>query len=257
MPQTSLSAWLSKPTLLQEPTPVKLANHGMNVDDSTRQPIAIQPKGTTQVDRAPAIDTPENAHGTKQAKGKRDLPPNVELRACRKEDIAHLKRLNSLLLPIPYPESFYREIIEDSLTSSITLVAVWHDDPSALGKEKGRLVGAIRCRILAHPPSAQAGSTARKDGPMLYLSTVVLLSPYRSYGIANLMLEILMKRTVKDHGVTSVGAHVWEANVDGLEWYQKRGFREVGKEANYYQRLKPPGAVVVQRDISVVDLLNG
>ena len=55
----------------------------------------------------------------------------------------------------------------------------------------------------------------------------------------------------------AVGAHVWEANKDGLEWYRKRGFREVGRENDYYRRLKPSGAVVVQRDVGVMDLVGG
>ena len=92
---------------------------------------------------------------------------------------------------------------------------------------------------------------------MLYLSTLVLLSPYRGRGIAARMLEIMLKRAVREYGVTSVGAHVWEANVDGLEWYRKRGFREFAREEGYYRKLKPQGAVVVQRVVSVMDFIVG
>ena len=92
---------------------------------------------------------------------------------------------------------------------------------------------------------------------MLYLSTLLLLSPYRSHGIATHMLNMLSKRAVRDYGVTSIGAHVWEANLDGLEWYRKRGFREVGREVGYYRRLKPGTAVVMQRKVGVMDLVGG
>lgn len=92
---------------------------------------------------------------------------------------------------------------------------------------------------------------------MLYLSTLVLLSPYRAHGIATRMLDVLTKRAAHDYGVTSVGAHVWESNMDGLEWYRKRGFQEVAREYDYYRRLKPSGAVVVQRDVGVMDLVGG
>lgn len=201
--------------------------------------------------------SPVTTSSTPLVNDDRKLPTNVELRACIKEDIPHLKRLNSLLLPIPYPEKFYREIIEDPLTNSITLVAVWHDDPKAVSAEKGRLIGAIRCRILAHPPSSGQNAVSPTSGPILYLSTLVLLSPYRTHGIASSMLKILTKRAVNDYCITSVGAHVWEANADGLEWYRKRGFKEVGREEGYYHRLKPGGAVIVQRDVSVMDMMNG
>jgi N-alpha-acetyltransferase 50 len=92
---------------------------------------------------------------------------------------------------------------------------------------------------------------------MLYLSTVVVLSPYRSYGLASQMLDILIRRAADEYGVRSVGAHVWVANEDGLEWYRKRGFTDMGEEEGYYSRLKPSTAKVMQRDISVLDLVNG
>ena len=90
---------------------------------------------------------------------------------------------------------------------------------------------------------------------MLYLSTLVLLSPYRSQGIATHLLNRVVRRAVCSHGVTSVGAHVWEANSEALEWYQRRGFVIIGREEGYYRRLKPQGAVVVERRVGVRDLL--
>ena len=254
MPQASLLGWLSKPTSLQKPQPVKLSE-SRGVNDDTAGPIR------TPIDvSSPTSSTEAGKQSSSESTVKNDertLPPNVELRACTKDDIPHLKRLNSLLLPVPYAEKFYREITEDPVTSNITLVAVWHDDPDAAGKEPGKLVGAIRCRLLAHPPSPDAAQSRTLAGLMLYLSTLVLLSPYRGYGIATRMLDVLTKRAVKDHGILSVGAHVWEANVEGLEWYRKRGFREVGREGDYYRRLKPTGAVVMQRDVRIMEIVSG
>lgn len=182
------------------------------------------------------------------------MPQNAELRECRKEDIKSFKRLNSLLLPIPYGDSFYREILEDEVTRNITLMALWHDQVTSDGEGRGTLVGAIRCRLLANFPGA-AASAPRKEGPMLYLSTLVLLSPYRGHGIAAKMLDVMVRRAVNDYGVGSVGAHVWEANEEGLAWYRKRGFKEIGVEEGYYRRLKPQGAVVMLKEIGVRDLL--
>ncbi|KAK5175059.1 uncharacterized protein LTR77_000196 [Saxophila tyrrhenica] len=255
MPQTSLTAWLSKPAALQPPAPAKLPPQRVTKDDLGEHDGSAPDTVRNSLNASEYAQADAASNTT--ARARRPLPPNVELRACAKEDIPHFKRLNSLLLPIPYHEKFYREIIEDPLTSNITLVAVWHDDPANAGKQKGRLVGAIRCRILAHPPSDGPTSPARKAGPMLYLSTLVLLSPYRSHGIATEMLNILTKRAIQVHGVTSVGAHVWKANTDGLEWYRKRGFRVVGKEDGYYRRLKPTTAIVMQRDVGVMDFMEG
>lgn len=258
MPQASLQGWLNKPKDPQAIAPAKLllsqgTNRGAihvpkNEISTTQEALSGESNGECCKGNEPKLTAISN---------KRTFFLNVELRACLKNDIPRLKRLNSLLLPIPYPESFYREIIEDSLISNITLVAMWHDGADAASKQGGHLIGAIRCRLFAHPPSPAPNSWQENKGPMLYLSTLVLHSPYRSLGIATRMLEILTKRAVDAYGVTSVGAHVWEANAEGLNWYRRRGFREVGKEEGYYRRLKPSGAVVMQKDLGVLDLMGG
>ena len=66
----------------------------------------------------------------------------------------------------------------------------------------------------------------------------------------------MTRRAIEDYGISSIGAHVWEANQEGLEWYRKRGFREVNRESGYYRRLDPQGAVVMQREVAVSDLLG-
>lgn len=240
MPQSSLMTWLNKPSAVRDPP------RQLTIAKETATPASPLQNGDRQ------DDSGEDSSATKSTL--KPLPPNVELRSCKKDDIPHLKRLISLLLPIPYSDRFFREIIEDPLINDITMLAVWHDDPEMKGKQKGRLVGAIRCRLLAHPPTAS--QKARGDGPMLYLSTLALLSPYRTHGIATHLLQSLAKRAVDDYGITSVGAHVWEANQEGLNWYRKRGFREVGRETGYYRRLDPQNAVVMQRDVRVTDLLG-
>lgn len=241
--------WLAKPAAVTEPQPVvntaPEAEHKPN-----KEPTPPPPAEETRRDQ---VDTPKMAPTTFFKGSRPALPPNVELRGPTKEDMPSFKKLNSLLLPIPYPESFYKEILANPVDRSITLMALWHDSPSDIGRAKGRLVGAIRCRLFAHPPGNSA-SKARIDGPMLYLSTLVLLSPYRGYGIAAHMLDSLIRSAVQDYEITSVGAHVWEANEEGLEWYRKRGFRVVNREPGYYRRLNPPDAVVMLRDVGVMDL---
>ncbi|KAM0700609.1 hypothetical protein Q7P35_012330 [Cladosporium inversicolor] len=253
MPQSSLMKWLNKPATVAEspsaPLPPNIPE-AAKADDIETPPTP--PADGEQHDKTreqPPVDAPKFfLHGSKPS-----LPPNVEIRGPTKEDMPSFKKLNSILLPIPYPESFYKEILAEPVDRSITLMALWHDDPSNIGKVKGRLVGAIRCRLFTKPPGNSA-SKARVDGPMLYLSTLVLLSPYRSYGIAAQMLDCLVRSAVDDYGITSVGAHVWVANEEGLQWYRKRGFREVSQEVGYYRRLNPQDAVVMLRDVGVMDL---
>lgn len=251
MPQSSLMTWLSKPAAVTEPlpapTPPKAAETAVIAEAPTSPPI-----NETQL-KEEIKDASIDEKGSFLKGSKPVLPPNVELRGPTKEDMPAFKKLNSILLPIPYPESFYKEILAEEVDRSITLMALWHDSPSDIGKVKGRLVGAIRCRLFAKPPGNSA-SRARVEGPMLYLSTLVLLSPYRGYGIAAHMLDNLIRNAVDDYGITSVGAHVWVANEEGLQWYRKRGFKEVNREVGYYRRLNPQDAVVMLRDVGVMDL---
>ncbi|KAK1812061.1 hypothetical protein LTR12_013564 [Friedmanniomyces endolithicus] len=258
--ESSLATWLKKPAIATQSSMIE----GQQQKTRTPQALPTPPSSSDETDEpGEKIEvlpvTQQSCTKTMSLRTSRPtLPPNVYFRACTKEDLPALKRLNSLLLPIPYPESFYREILEDSLTSNITLLASWHDHPSTTGQEKGRLIGAIRCRLFAHSMQDPAlHNSAPDERPMLYLSTLVLLSPYRSHGIAAGMLRLLIVRAIEQYGIGSVGAHVWEANTEGLAWYAKRGFRVVGREDGYYRRLKPSGVVVVRREVGVGDLLGG
>lgn len=172
------------------------------------------------------------------------LPDNVELAPLTQELIPSFKRILALTLPVSYPAVFFTESMEEPF-HSITLMALWHPTPMdgapRSRMDKPRLVGAIRCRIL---PSAN-----------LYISTISLLAPYRSHGIATHLLQQIAAKAVELHGIRCVTAHVWEANEDGLEWYKKRGFEIIGKEDAYYHKLKPQGAILVRKWIGVADLL--
>jgi len=82
------------------------------------------------------------------------------------------------------------------------------------------------------------------------------LSPFRNQGIAQALLQRVAKRAVDDYGVKTISAHVWESNTEGRQWYAKHGFKEVHFEENYYRKLNPDGAWVVERPIGIADFLN-
>jgi len=231
------------------------------------------------------------SNGTSFAPARRKLPANVTITPLTSEWIPSFKRLNSLLLPIPYPQKFYDEILEDAVTADISIAALWHEGsdtalaytndgqtptPSAAltppstngmngtaaadaasGPPKNHtqdkrplLVSAIRCRILPTPSHEPASERT------LYISTLCTLSPYQSHGLASHLLSLITARAVKKYGVTSVTAHVWEANEEARIWYKGRNFEECGSEEGYYRKLRPTGAVAVRRGVAVGDLLG-
>jgi ribosomal protein S18 acetylase RimI-like enzyme len=245
MLQSSITAWLKKPasvaksgTSNEPPRPAE----GLDTP-AAETPLAVPASHPPQVARkqtaAVVYATIANGFSLKP------LPPNVEFVPLTDELMPAFKRLNSLLLPIAYPATFYTETMTEP-HHSVTLMALWHpaplDQKSPSDIEKPRLIGAIRCRVLPYSN--------------LYISTIGILSPYRSHGIATHLLHRIAAKASEEHGAKCITAHVWEANEDGLEWYKKRGFEIIGKEEGYYRKLKPSGAVLVRRWISIGDLLE-
>ncbi|RMY69406.1 hypothetical protein D0862_14874 [Hortaea werneckii] len=156
MPQSSLTAWLNKPSTVKTPPPAITPRQDEKSSAASQTGEAgntIRPTPPTQELRndnptstATLLKTDPEQNPSKTEisfqKPLPPLPPNIHLRACTQADLPALKRLNALLLPIPYPETFYREILQDEVTNNLTLLALWHDDPSQKDREKGILVGA-------------------------------------------------------------------------------------------------------------------
>ena len=204
---------------------------------------------------------------------KRPLPPNVAIEPTTPATLPSLRRLITLLLPIRYPESFYKESVADTTSSSLSHVALWCEEkPHPLKRKRpssSPQPPTIESNPIASLPTVIAGIQCRLEplvvqsptsGPeqLLYIQTLATLSPYRNLGIASYLLDSIIATTVKyHHNVKEIYAHVWEANHEALEWYIGRGF-EVDKEVvrGYYRRLRPAGARLVRRRIGVVDWLS-
>ena len=193
---------------------------------------------------------------------KQFLPSNVHTEPITAGTLASYRRLITLLLPIRYPDRFYKDSVANITDSSLARVAIWQETAartssyvSELSASHGnhaisekKVVGGIQCR-LEDVPSAPAGDR------QLYIQTVGVLAPYRHLGIATYLLEDIISTIIGHYEhVTSVYAHVWEANTDALEWYNQRGF-SIDKEIleGYYRRLKPSGARIVRRGITIED----
>lgn len=212
---------------------------------------------------------------------------HITIRAPTPQTIPALKRLNALLLPINYPESFYSEILPSPTTTRLTRLAFWlhsppspvkpngntrvsdeqgecengesqHDSPSE--EEQGICVGGVRCRLeippLADPPLDPSELSQPPCGGSIYIMTLCTLSPYRHLGVGTQLITSILSAAV-ELGCSEVYAHVWEANTDALDWYRKRGFDVDSGEVvqGYYRKLRPAGARVVRRRVGVGDAL--
>lgn len=176
--------------------------------------------------------------------------PQATIRPISADDITPLRRINSLLLPVSYPESFYQRILDPSASALFSRVIVWSDNGSTPYSTK--VIGGIVCRI-DETASISRAHEAATTGPILYIESLCLLSAYRSLGLASAALEEVLAAVRRDETlrIQKVYAHAWTENKEGLEWYKSRGFLCHPEPVNgYYIKLRPDTAWIVHRDIS-------
>src|SRR4051812_8781093 len=83
------------------------------------------------------VSSTSNSRSDRSGPSISSLPPNVTIRAPTKATVPFLRRINSLLLPVSYPESFYRDILQKPESGILTRLAFYDDE----------CVGGIRCRV--------------------------------------------------------------------------------------------------------------
>lgn len=179
------------------------------------------------------------------------LPQHTTICQIEPEHIQPLKRINSLLLPMNYPDNFYDAILTTNFTFSRAILWTQPDV---------KVVGGIVCRL---DPALAPESTQKNIIPIpgiydIYIQSLALLSPYRENGIASQALESVIKAATeqKDKTVRDIYAHVWTENREGLEWYAARGFKRDEQVIHgYYRRLRPDTAWIVRKKISMLDHL--
>lgn len=195
--------------------------------------------------------------------------PYITVETVKTVHIPSLTRITTTLLPIRYPTSFHTSTITDPVIASLSRVAIYHDHPVAAGPSPGSLpgtdqvIGGIRCKL----EKQDSGQVIHgRDATNLYIQTLHLLSAHRGRGVATSLLNSLIfapteegtpnqvSDLVKHYNISSVTAHVHEANEDALKWYVARGFKvQEGIVEGYYRRLKPSGAKIVRLELQWED----
>ncbi|KAF5018243.1 hypothetical protein F66182_9786 [Fusarium sp. NRRL 66182] len=168
------------------------------------------------------------------------FPQEATIRLVTGDDVNALRRINALLLPVGYPDNFYQRAV-DPVSGRFSRVITWAHD----GAEP-KVVGGIVCRIEPALDSKSRGEVPQN----LYIQSLCLLSPYRSLGLVNAALDNIVATAVSDPTlfVTTVTAHVWTENEEGLKWYQGRGFKTESQPIQgYYLKLRPNSAWLVSR----------
>ncbi|KAF8650397.1 hypothetical protein AX16_005205 [Volvariella volvacea WC 439] len=89
-----------------------------------------------------------------------------------------------------------------------------------------------------------------KDGQNnLYLMTMGILAPYRSRRLGSQSLEVVLAAAAASTKpkISKIYLHVQTSNHDAKRFYEKHGFKEVEISKNYYKKIEPHDAWVLEK----------
>ncbi|XP_015118313.1 probable N-acetyltransferase san [Diachasma alloeum] len=149
----------------------------------------------------------------------------IELGDVTPHNIKQLKLLNQVVFPVSYNEKFYKDVLE---AGELAKLAYYNDI----------VVGAVCCRV-------DTSENARR----LYIMTLGCLSPYRRLGIGTVMVQHVLNYVKKDENFNSIFLHVQVNNEGAIDFYKKFGFEIVATKQQYYKRIEPADAHVLQKTV--------
>lgn len=152
----------------------------------------------------------------------------IDLGDITQHNIKLLKKVNAVVFPVVYHAKFYTDVLE---AGELAKLAFYNDI----------VVGAVCCRIDIEPATG-----LRK----LYIMTLGCLAPYRRLGIGTAMLKHVMDYVERDGQFDGVFLHVQVNNESAIQFYRKFGFDIVGTKEQYYSRIEPADAHVLEKRLT-------
>jgi ribosomal protein S18 acetylase RimI-like enzyme len=155
--------------------------------------------------------------------------PRVAFTSLNSNNLGTVRKLNSVLFPIKYSEKFYQEIVLAEAEDFCKLI-YYNDVP----------VGTICCRL-----------ESKDNKTKLYLMTMGVLAPYRSRCLGSQGLDLILASAAARGRpkIDKIYLHVQTSNVGAKRFYERHGFREVEVHKNYYKKIEPHDAWVLEKDL--------
>ena len=129
--------------------------------------------------------------------------PIASLETVNSGNIDRVKVVLASVLPVSYPPSFYRDMVQGKVSSCVATI-------------KDRTVGCVAWTC--------------EEGLVNVLALGVLAT-HRERGVATLLLERCLE------GATGAYLYVQTDNCDAVQFYSKRGFRVSQTVEGYYKRV--------------------
>jgi ribosomal protein S18 acetylase RimI-like enzyme len=150
---------------------------------------------------------------------------SIELGDLTQHNLKQLKVLNRDVFPVAYNEKFYKDLLG---AGELCKLAYCNDI----------VVGAVCCRI-----------DLTENRRRLYIMTLGVLAKYRELGLGTLMLEHVFKICEREGNIDSIYLHVQVNNDTALSFYKKFGFEIISTATEYYRRLEPCDAYLLERSL--------
>ncbi|CAF1032004.1 unnamed protein product [Adineta ricciae] len=150
---------------------------------------------------------------------------SIELGDLTQHNLKQLKVLNRDVFPVAYNEKFYKDLLG---AGELCKLAYCNDI----------VVGAVCCRI-----------DLTENRRRLYIMTLGVLAKYRELGLGTLMLEHVFKICEREGNIDSIYLHVQINNETALAFYKKFGFQVISIATEYYRRLEPCDAYLLERSL--------
>ncbi|KAH0827537.1 N-acetyltransferase NAT13 [Lanmaoa asiatica] len=152
----------------------------------------------------------------------------VSFASLTHQNIGTVRKLNSVLFPVKYSDKYYQDILQPEVEDFCQLgtLVYFNDVP----------VGNICCRL---------------ENKELYLTTLGILAPYRSRKLGSQALQRIVDAASCHNKpkIKRISLHVQVSNGDAKRFYENHGFSEAGIHKNYYKKITPQDAWILEKII--------
>lgn len=199
----------------------------MTPDNSQNAPASVTNGSLPPVLLAPG--TGNRLADTLKSKFEQD----IILGDITKHNTNMMRLINERAFPITYQDKFYEDA---STRGEYAKLAFFQDVP----------VGAVCCRT--EQATGINGATI-EEGNKLYIMTLGCLPAFRRSGVGTAMLKHVFHLVDNDPSITSIYLHVQVNNQDAIKFYERHGFSKVSTAENYYKKVEPTDAYLVERRV--------
>lgn len=180
-------------------------------------------------DSSSALVSSQPSDGRDGSNSKKPEEGRIDLGDITHHNLKLLKKVNQVVFPVVYHDKFYKDVLE---AGELAKLAYYNDI----------VVGAVCCRV----DMSEDGNVSKRR---LYIMTLGCLAPYRRLGIGSRMVDHVMEIVEQDGNFDSVFLHVQVNNEGAIRFYQNFGFDIVETKEQYYKRIEPADAHVLEKKL--------